>query len=63
VVDYITDSTIREAIKNEIKPWVVNVWCISQSDVEFVTSKMVVLEVYQRPYDPLRLVVCIDERN
>ena len=63
VVDYITDSTICEVIKNEIKPWLVKEWCIPTADAEFVAKMEDVLEVYQRPYDPLRPVVCIDETN
>lgn len=49
--------------KNEIKPWLVREWCIPQADAEFVAKMEDVLEVYQRPYDPLRPVVCIDEAN
>ena len=38
-------------------------WCIPEADAEFVAKMEDVLEVYQRPYDPLRPVVCIDETN
>ena len=38
-------------------------WCIPTADAEFVAKMEDVLEVYQRPYDPLRPVVCIDEMN
>lgn len=49
--------------KNEIKPWLVKEWCIPQADAEFVAKMEDVLDVYQRPYDPLCPVVCIDETN
>ncbi len=49
--------------KNELKPWQVKEWCIPQADAEFVAKMEDVLEVYQRPYDPLNPVVCIDETN
>lgn len=49
--------------KNEIKPWLVKEWCIPKADAEFVAKMEDVLEVYQRPYDSLRPVVCIDETN
>ena len=49
--------------KNEIKPWQVKEWCIPKADAEFVAKMEDVLEVYQRPYDPLNPVVCIDETN
>ena len=38
-------------------------WCIPAADAEFVSKMEDVLEVYQRPYDPLRPVVCVDETN
>ncbi len=38
-------------------------WCIPQASAEFVAKMEDVLEVYQRPYDPLMPVVCIDEAN
>ena len=38
-------------------------WCIPKADADFVAKMEDVLEVYQRPYDPLRPVVCIDETN
>lgn len=64
VVDYITDSTVCEVMKkNEIKPWLVKEWCIPQADAEFVAKMEDVLDVYQRPYDPLCPVVCIDETS
>lgn len=38
-------------------------WCIPTADAEFVAKMEDVLEVYQRSYDPLCPVVCIDETN
>lgn len=38
-------------------------WCIPKAGAEFVAAMEDVLEVYQRPYDPLCPVVCIDETN
>lgn len=39
-------------------------WCIpAQADGEFVYHMEDVLEVYQRPYDPLRPTVCMDESS
>ncbi len=49
--------------KNELKPWQVKEWCIPQADAEFVAKMEDVREVYQRPYDPLNPVACIDETN
>jgi hypothetical protein len=37
-------------------------WCLpAQADGEFVYHMEDVLEVYQRPYDPLHPTVCMDE--
>jgi hypothetical protein len=64
IVDYVSDSTICEVLKkNEIKPWLVKEWCIPEASAEFVAKMEDVLDVYQRPYDPLNPVVCIDETN
>ena len=49
--------------KNEIKPWLVKEWCVPKAGAEFVAAMEDVPEVYQRPYDPLCPVVCIDETN
>lgn len=38
-------------------------WCIPAADAEFVAKMEDILEVYQRPYDPVNPVVCIDETN
>jgi len=50
--------------KNELKPWLVKMWCIPpKANGEFVWKMQDVLEVYKRPYDPLRPVVCMDETS
>ena len=38
-------------------------WCIPKAGAELVASMEDVLEVYQRPYDPLYPVVCLDETS
>lgn len=38
-------------------------WCIPEASAEFVAKMEEVLDVYERPYDPARPVVCIDEMN
>ncbi len=54
---------MRNNEKNELKPWLVEEWCIPEASAEFVAKMEDVLSVYERPYDPLRPVVCIDEMN
>ena len=54
------DST--DAEKNELKPWQKKGWCIPpEQSAAFVCAMEDVLEVYQRPYDPKRPQVCLDE--
>ena len=51
-----------DAQKNELKPWLRQQWVIPpQTDAEFVCAMEDVLEVYTRPHDPARPVVCLDE--
>ena len=50
--------------KNELKPWLQKQWVIPpQANADFVCAMEDVLEVYIRPYDPARPVVCLDELN
>ena len=53
-----------DAKKNELKPWLKEQWCIPpQADAEFVCAMEDVLEVYHRPYDEQRPLVCLDEAS
>jgi hypothetical protein len=47
--------------KNELKPWRVKSWCIGKPSANYVAKMEDVLDVYQRPYDATRPVVCLDE--
>jgi hypothetical protein len=49
--------------KNELKPWLVKSWCIAQPSARYVAKMEDVLEVYARPYDAKRPVVCLDEKS
>ena len=47
-----------------MKPWLHKMWCIPpDGDCEFVAAMEDVLEVYKRPFDPRRPVVCQDEAS
>jgi hypothetical protein len=47
-----------------LKPWQKKQWCIPpEANAEFVCRMEDVLEVYKRPYDPQRPVVCLDETS
>jgi transposase len=64
-VDTVSHETIRQVLlANAIKPWIHKQWCIPTApDAEFVFHMEDVLEVYTRPYDPARPLVCMDEIN
>jgi hypothetical protein len=47
--------------EDEIKPWLEEQWCIPpEADAEFVCNMEDVLDVYHRPYDQRRPLVCLD---
>jgi hypothetical protein len=51
-----------DAEKNPLKPWLKQCWCIPPAaNAEFVCAMEDVLEVYQRPFDPQRPLLCMDE--
>lgn len=53
-----------DAEKNELKPWLKKQWCIApQANAEFVCKMEDVLDVYRRPYDRKRPLVCMDETS
>ncbi|RME36217.1 MAG: IS630 family transposase [Planctomycetota bacterium] len=63
MVDAISHETVRRTLKkNELTPWLRKGWCIPpKQDAAFVAHMEDVLEVYHRPYDARRPVVCMDE--
>ncbi len=62
VVDSISHETVRQELKKKrLKPWVRKKWVIPSVGAEFVWRMEDVLDVYARPYDPKRPVVCLDE--
>jgi hypothetical protein len=59
----VSHETIRKTLAaNELKPWLKEEWCIPPAqNGEFVCHMDDILEVYRRPLDPKRPVVCMDE--
>ena len=59
----VSHETIRKTLAaNELKPWLKEEWCIPpEQNGEFVCHMEDLLEVYRRPVDPRRPVVCMDE--
>lgn len=53
-----------DAQKNELKPWLKECWCIPpEQNAAFVCAMEDVLDVYTRPWDPKRPLVCLDEAS
>ena len=53
----------RVLLRNDRKPWKKRMWCIPTVDEEFTARMLDVLEVYERPYDPTKPQVCVDEKH
>jgi hypothetical protein len=59
----ISHEAVRQTLQaNELKPWLKKEWCIPpEQSGEFVCHMEDVLEVYRRPLNPKRPLVCMDE--
>src|SRR4051795_2354851 len=59
-----TRPCARRSKKNALHPHRRRMWCIPEKpSAEFVFHLEDVLEVYHRPHDPKRPVVCVDETS
>ena len=56
-------ETVRQTLRaKDLKPWLQRQWGIAPTaSADFVCHMEDVLEVYHRPFDPLRPVVCLDQ--
>lgn len=58
----ISRSTIYRILSSDdLKPWKKEEWCISTVTPEYLESMYNVLTIYEKPYDPNRPMVCVDE--
>jgi len=64
-VDGVSYETVRQVLKkNRLKAWLTKRWCIPpEQSGEFVWRMEDVLDVYCRPYDPRRPLICLDEAS
>lgn len=60
--EHLTFESARDAKKNELKPHLKQTWCIGKLTAEFLARMERILWIYRLPYDPLRPVLCYDER-
>lgn len=62
-VDSISHESIRLILKeHDLKPWQQRSWCVPELDQEFIEKMEDVLEVYERPPDPRKPLICLDEK-
>ena len=63
IVEAASDTTIYRVLKeNELKPHKNKYWVIPpEEDADFVAAMEDTLEVYTRPRDPARPLLCLDE--
>ena len=62
IIDSVSHETVRHVLdENELKPWRREEWCIPTANADFVFHMEDVLDVYKRPVDPKRPLVCFDE--
>jgi hypothetical protein len=57
VVERISDETVRRTLKNKLKPWQNDQWCIPQVDAIFVWRMEDVLDLCAEPYKPCQPVL------
>ena len=48
--------------EHDLKPWQEKMWCIGDLDEEYIKKMEDVLDVYARPYNEKKPVICIDEK-
>jgi transposase len=46
-----------------IKPWLQKMWCIPKLTVEYISRMEDILNLYEKAYDPLEPVICLDEKS
>ena len=59
---HLTSKREQHFKKNELKPHLKKQWCIGTITADYLWRMERVLDIYERPDDPRRPVVCFDER-
>ena len=63
VIETISHESVRRTLKkNKLKPWLNEQWCIGKITGDYLWHREDVLDQYALPYDPLRPLICFDER-
>jgi len=63
VVDTISTESVRLILReHDLKPWQQKSWCMPELNEEFIEKMEDVLQVYEKPYNEKRPLVCLDEK-
>ena len=63
VVDQISRESIRLILKeHDLKPWQQASWCVPRIDEQYILRMEALLDLYARPHDCSRPMVCLDEK-
>mgnify|MGYP000541787749 CR=1 FL=1 len=63
IVNSISRSSIQIILnEHELKPWREKMWCVPNLNDEYIERMEDILKIYERPYNPLKPVVCVDEK-
>lgn len=63
MIESISKSKIQVILQeHELKPWREKMWCVPELTDEYIHRMEDILNIYERPYNPSRPVICIDEK-
>jgi hypothetical protein len=63
LTEHISHTRVGELLAhNELKPWLKKQWCIGDLSTGFLWRMENILDLYERPYNPHRPLICFDER-
>jgi transposase len=56
-------ESVRQALhSHQMKPWLEKMWCVPKINDEYIERMEDILDLYERPYNSKRPVVCLDEK-
>lgn len=63
IIDSISHESVRIILQeHDLKPWRQKSWCVPEPTDEFKERMEDVLDVYEKPYDENKPVICVDEK-
>ena len=63
IIQSIGRETVRKSLlSHDLKPWRRKMWCVPKLDDEYIERMEDVLDLYQKPFNPTRPVLCMDEK-